>query len=52
MVNMQFVDIMHYVKLAGRDALKDFVSNTNRWLIYYLSITILSLILDMVNFFI
>jgi hypothetical protein len=32
--------------------LKDFVANTNRWLIYYLSITILSLILDMVNFFI
>ena len=52
MVNMQFVEIMHYVKLAGRDALKDFVANTNRWLIYYLSITILSLILDMVNFFI
>ena len=52
MENMQFVDIMHYVKLAGRDALKDFVANTNRWLIYYLSVTILSLILDMVNFFI
>jgi hypothetical protein len=22
--NMQFADIMHYIKLAGRDAVKDF----------------------------
>jgi hypothetical protein len=50
--NMQFADIMPYIKLAARDALKNFVATTNRWLICYLSITVFCLILDMVNFFI
>lgn len=50
--NMQFADIMHYIKLAGRDAVKDFHASTNRWLVYYLITTIFCLVLDLINFFI
>ena len=43
---------MHYLKLAARDALTSFTSQSKKWLIGYCVLTFVCLSLDLINFFI
>ena len=47
-----FDSIMHYLKLAARDALTSFTSQSKKWLIGYCVLTFVCLSLDLINFFI
>jgi hypothetical protein len=46
-----FDSIMHYLKLAAKDALTSFTSQSKSWLLGYCALTFVCLILDLINFF-
>eukprot|EP00347_Sterkiella_histriomuscorum_P014654 403360058 len=50
--NMPFQEIMRYLILAARDAMKDFTAQTKKWLTAYFSLTVICLFLDLIQFFI
>jgi hypothetical protein len=46
-----FDSMMNYLKLAARDALSSFTSQSRGYLLGYCGLTFLCLILDLINFF-